>query len=289
MSRFRTIDERPARFTAALSRLRPLLFLLAAGCDLPGRPMLSGRPVPADQVVDFNVLYGRNCAGCHGAKGKLGPAPPLDDTIFLSIIPDETLLRVISEGRPGTPMPAFARDRGGPLTDTQVRALAGGIKLRWGPPQKSAGTAVPYSVVEGVNAGDKGRGAKVFARACAACHGPVGEGGEHGDRPVGAINDPAFLALISDQALRRYAITGRPDLGMPDYADKAGRSEDYQPMTSGEIADLVALLASWRQGEAPDTRVRSGPGSAVMTDETTAMTNLQRRLRLGGRLRLGRR
>jgi len=232
-----------------------------AGCDLPGQPAPSGRPVPADQVVDFNVLYGSNCAGCHGAKGKLGPAPPLDDAIFLSIIPDESLLRVISEGRPGTPMPAFARDRGGPLTDTQVRALAGGIKLRWGPPQTSEGTAVTYSVVASTVAGDKGRGAKVFARACAPCHGPVGKGGENGDKPAGAINNPAFLALISDQALRRYAITGRPDLGMPDYTNKAGRSEDYQPMTSGEIADLVALLASWRRGDEPDRGDRSPTGS----------------------------
>ena len=146
-------------------------------------------------------------------------------------------------------MPAFATDKGGPLTDAQVKALATGIKPRWGATRRSHGSVPPYSVATGGGAGDKSRGAKVFARACAPCHGPLGEGGESSDGGAGAINDPAFLALISDQALRRYAITGRPDLGMPDYADKTGRPDDYQPMTSAEIVDLVALLASWRQGD----------------------------------------
>ena len=53
---------------------------------------------------------------------------------------------------------------------------------------------------------------------------------------------PAFLALISDQASRRIIITGRPDLGMPNYAETDGRPEDFQPLTSAEIDDLVALL-----------------------------------------------
>jgi hypothetical protein len=88
----------------------------------------------------------------------------------------------------------------------------------------------------------------VFARACAGCHGPQGQGGKNGGRQVGAINNPAFLALISDQELRRLAITGRPDLGMPAYDGKEGRPPDFRPLTSAEINDLVALLASWRLG-----------------------------------------
>src|SRR5262252_6151177 len=98
--------------------LLPLLTALAAGCDLPGKPTEADRPVPADQVKDFDVLYSTHCAGCHGADGKLGPAPPLNDPLFLAIVPDAELLRVITEGRSVTPvqkspMPAFARERGG--------------------------------------------------------------------------------------------------------------------------------------------------------------------------------
>src|SRR5262245_37222077 len=65
-----------------------LSLLLLSGCDLPGKPKRADRPVAEDRILDFKVLYGRNCAGCHGADGKLGPAPPLNDPLFLSIVKD---------------------------------------------------------------------------------------------------------------------------------------------------------------------------------------------------------
>jgi hypothetical protein len=47
--------------------------------------------------------------------------------------------------------------------------------------------------------------------------------------------------------LRTVVIVGRPDLGMPGFRDYvAGK-----PMTPEEISDLVAWLASRRQGPAP--------------------------------------
>ena len=107
-----------------------------AGCDLPGKPRPESRPAPAESALDFATLYGRNCAGCHGAHGRLGPAPPLNDPLFLQIVPESELVRVIAEGRPGTPMPAFAQGQGGPLTEAQVRALAAGIKPQWSQPGK---------------------------------------------------------------------------------------------------------------------------------------------------------
>jgi mono/diheme cytochrome c family protein len=252
------------------------LSLLLAGCDLPGRPDTADRPVPADEVKDFGALYATHCAGCHGADGKLGPAPPLNDPLFLAIVPEPELLHVISEGRAvsptqRTPMPAFRLGKGAalsdaqlkvwaelkeerganpkkqsPLTAAQVKVLAGGIKKRW-PAQAPAGSSVPEYLAP-TTAGNKEEGAHVFARACAGCHGSHGQGSKHGGRQVGAINDPAFLALVSDQVLRRYAITGRPDLGMPAFDGKAGRPPDFRPLTSTEIHDLVALLASWRLG-----------------------------------------
>ena len=101
---------------------------LLAGCDshLPGKPDPASRPVPVEQITDFAMLYGMYCAGCHGADGRLGPAPPLNDAIFLTIVPDAELLRLVDAGRPGTPMPAFSQQRGGPLTDAQVQAVGRG-------------------------------------------------------------------------------------------------------------------------------------------------------------------
>jgi cytochrome c oxidase cbb3-type subunit 3/ubiquinol-cytochrome c reductase cytochrome c subunit len=205
--------------------------------------------------MSFDVLFGQNCAGCHGTDGKLGPAPPLNDPLFRALVPDEELLRVVTEGRPGTLMPAFATSQGGPLTAEQIKVLAAGLKQRWGSAAPAPSGAPPYlptpTQAGRAGAGNKEEGLKVFARACAGCHGKVGEGVERDGRLRRKIHDPVFLALISDQELRRYVITGRPDLGMPDYADEEARPEGFKPLTAQEVTDLVALLASWRQdGEA---------------------------------------
>src|SRR5579875_713667 len=96
------------------------LFLFLAGCDWPGKPKDTDRPIPADQIEDFSTLYSTHCAGCHGTDGQGGPAPPHNDPLFLAIVPDEVLHQVITEGRTGTPMTAFAKDRGGPLTKKQI-------------------------------------------------------------------------------------------------------------------------------------------------------------------------
>jgi cytochrome c oxidase cbb3-type subunit 3/ubiquinol-cytochrome c reductase cytochrome c subunit len=254
------------------------LFLaaLASGCDLPDQPQYADRPLSTDQVADFDTVYKTRCAGCHGADGKLGPAPPHNDPLFLAIVPDAELLRVIREGRRVTPdqkspMPAFAADEGrslspaqakawaelkkefhagpkvqGPLTEAEIQVLAGGIKKRWGPPASLTGSVPPYLAPIGGMA-SKDEGSRVFARACAGCHGQHGKGMEKDGRLRRKINDQAFLALISDQELRRYAITGRPDFGMPPYDGKDGRPPDFKPLTSQEISNLVALLAQWRQ------------------------------------------
>ena len=61
-----------------------LSVLLLAACDaLPGKPTEAERPLRPAQVVDFNTLYGTNCAGCHGDNGTLGAARPLNDAIYL--------------------------------------------------------------------------------------------------------------------------------------------------------------------------------------------------------------
>jgi mono/diheme cytochrome c family protein len=268
---------RPRRSAGERWRWLPLLALLTAGCNWPGKPNPDERPVSPEYDLTFVNLFKRNCAGCHGADGTLGPAPPLNDPLFRAAIPEKELENVISMGRPGTPMPAFAKESGGTLSAAQVRVLIyeikgiryraerqgeggegkvvrddAGTRPKWGEPEagRLAKEAPPYlGSKEGARkAGDRGRGAKVFARACAMCHGKDGKGSKEDDRLV--INDPAFLSLISEQALRRIAITGRADLGMPNYKENSGRDDDFKPLTSEEITDLVAFLTSWKQGEA---------------------------------------
>jgi cytochrome c oxidase cbb3-type subunit 3 len=217
-----------------------LLACLAVGCGKSTEPHAPDRPIRSDEVTDFNTLYSQNCAGCHGADGQFGPAPPLNDPLFLAIVPDEILSKLVTEGRPGTPMPGFSRKKGGSLTDKQVKAIADGIKVRWKPVQPRTS---PPDYLASIDHGNAGRGEKVFNRACASCHGPDGLGGKD---KVGPIHNEAFLSLISDQAIRRYIITGRRDLKMPDFAGTAGRPADFQPLSPTDVADLVEFLSSWR-------------------------------------------
>jgi mono/diheme cytochrome c family protein len=101
----------------------------------------------------------------------------------------------------------------------------------------------PYLQPENQGLGSSEHGLVVFRAACAGCHGEQGEGGELG----GKINDPSLLSLLSNQVLRRMIITGRADLGMPNFAQPDGRANDFQPLTNKDVDDLVALLAEWRK------------------------------------------
>ena len=184
-----------------------------------------------------------------GSMARMGPAPPLNDPLFLAIVPDAAVLQVIRAGRPvsplqKSPMPGFAYDHGGPLTDAQIVVLAEGIKKRWGGERPKAPCRI-ISRPKGSKPGNSKAGGAVFSASCARCHGDLGKGGTSKHGPVGAINDPVFLSLISDQALRRIIITGRHDFGMPDYRTNG---PDRRPLTEEQLANLVSLLASWRQG-----------------------------------------
>jgi cytochrome c oxidase cbb3-type subunit 3/ubiquinol-cytochrome c reductase cytochrome c subunit len=271
--------RRAAPVACSPGRLLALFLTLLAGCDLPGRPDPAERPVPEDRILSFRALFGLNCAGCHGADGKFGPAPPLNDPLFRALVPEKELEHVITAGRGENLMPAFPRRKDGPLTTPRVRGSLtaaqvqvlvyeikgipyrivenegnpevvrdpGGQTPVWGIPAQAPKGAPPYKAARGAGTGDAGRGARLFATACAGCHGADGSGGMlNPDGPDLTIHDRAFLSLLSDQALRRFIITGRRDLGMPDYAGKAGRSKDFRPLSSKDVDDLVALLASWR-------------------------------------------
>jgi cytochrome c oxidase cbb3-type subunit 3 len=215
-----------------------LLALTTLGCDSlpspPGRPPEADRYVPPAEVVDFEPIYAQHCSGCHGADGVLGAARALHDPVYLAIVPREALDRKIRAGVEGTPMPAFARSEGGPLTGDQVAALVGGLKQTWG--EVVPGPLPAYAATA---SGDPDRGRAAFGIFCAKCHGADGRGTAH---EGGSVIDSAYLGLVSDQGLRTSVIVGRADLGTPDWRSYVkGR-----PMTEQEIADVVAWLVSQR-------------------------------------------
>ena len=214
-------------------RFLPVVFVLAtfsAGCGKPTESF-----VLPSQEMDFNGLFAKNCAGCHGADGRSGAGPALNDALLQAVLPDAVLMQVISTGVRGTAMPAFARDAGGELTVQQIQALIKGMRKNWSKPEELANASLPP--FHSREPGDPQRGLAVYQTYCARCHGPDGRGGQ-----AGSIVDPSYLALVSDQGLRIFVIVGRANRNAPDWRNNV----PGQPMNPQEISDVVAWLAAHR-------------------------------------------
>jgi cytochrome c oxidase cbb3-type subunit 3 len=212
------------------------LMMLAACSTSNGEPQTNSESVAPSQVLDFDTLYAQNCAGCHGAQGRGGASISLANPVYLTIV-DETKMRtIVANGVRRTSMPAFAQLAVGMLTEQQIEVITSGIFSRWGHKQVLDGANPPSYAAKA--AGNVDHGQLVFATYCAFCHGSEGGGTPKGS----AITNDSFLALVSDQGLRTVVITGRPELGAPDWRGNVpGR-----PMTDQEITDVVAWLASRR-------------------------------------------
>jgi cytochrome c oxidase cbb3-type subunit III len=220
-----------------------------AGCTRsPGAPQADSAVVAPSQVLDFNILYGQNCAGCHGVAGKGNAAVALANPVFLAIANDDVIRRNAANGVPGTPMPAFAQSAGGMLTEKQIDTLVRGIRS-WAKSDTLLDTTLPPYAAQAP--GDPQRGADAYRTYCSSCHGVDGSGGSK----ASSIVDGSYLALVSDQQLRTIVIAGRPELGAPDWSSDV---ED-RPMSPQEITDVVA----WLSGQRPPFTGQSHTDSSV--------------------------
>ncbi len=139
------------RLTRALSTGLMLLALVAVGLPLywlnePGRQDGAVKMFDQTFVNRGAALFaptaegGYNCAGCHGAEGVGGNAAytlsdgdnkfvasvswqaPALNTVLLRYS-EEEVRQILIYGRPGTPMPAWGAEGGGPLTTQQIDEL----------------------------------------------------------------------------------------------------------------------------------------------------------------------
>src|SRR5258705_6222941 len=95
--------------------------LALVGCDVvPGRPKPDARERAPSEVIVFDTLYARNCAGCHGRDGRLGAARALNDPVYLALVSPERVRQVIAIGVPRTAPPAIALDARRSLTDLPI-------------------------------------------------------------------------------------------------------------------------------------------------------------------------
>jgi len=222
---------RKPRKTITLAAICLIAMFAVTSCDAPGRQAVETAAIRPADIVDFHLLYSRNCSGCHGANGQGALTVGIGRPVYLAIADDATIHETIERGRPGTPMPAFAQKAGGMLTDNQIDILVHGIRS-WSSPAAFANAKPPAYAAP--DPGDAERGHHLFTASCASCHGPEGRGAR-------AIAEPSYLALVSDQHLRTVIIVGMPNLGMPDWRSHS------KPLTNADVGDLVAWLGAQRE------------------------------------------
>jgi cytochrome c oxidase cbb3-type subunit 3 len=219
--------------------------LLCGACGTPDPPAESA------DTSGFNSLYASNCSACHGPGGRNGASQSLNDPLYLSIVQEDEIRRTVEHGRPGTSMPAFAQNQGGPLSSAQIDAIVKGIEHSWRgnanlhgaipPGVTPPGTTPPGTTPPGTTPppysaplGKAQNGKVIFEAVCVLCHGEKGA--------VGPVTGASYLTLVSDQGLRTTIIVGRPSLGMPDWSHQPYR----HGLTDQDISDLVAWLSSQR-------------------------------------------
>jgi mono/diheme cytochrome c family protein len=71
-------------------------------------------------IAGGHQLWSLNCATCHGVQGEGVSAPALNSQQFLTGASDQQIHGIIAGGVPGTAMPAWWNEYGGPLTDQQI-------------------------------------------------------------------------------------------------------------------------------------------------------------------------
>jgi mono/diheme cytochrome c family protein len=181
-------------------------------------------PVPTSfddvSASEIDLTRGRSvfegtCTPCHGDRGEgsaIGPPLAAADN---PVTPRESAIYgTLMNGVEDTAMGTFRTLDAGTL-----RALIGAVQTL---------DRVPASRKDWhPRRGDPARGADLFARVCATCHGARSEG-----RRAPAIQDPHFVAMAPDSFLTA-SIVRRHD-----------RSRDELRRSPDEVSDLVAYLRS---------------------------------------------
>ncbi|MBI5613155.1 MAG: c-type cytochrome [Gammaproteobacteria bacterium] len=212
---------------------------------------------PWAHAADGARLYTQHCAACHGAEGKGGVGVPLALPDFLAQADDDYLRKTIRLGRPGRVMPAFAQ-----LSDAEVDAVVGYLRAL------APAGAKPVAVK--AKPGNAARGAELYEKRCASCHGAHGEGG-HGtgvtfsrprDLPVlaPALNNPGFLKSASDDFIKTVLMRGRQGTPMSSFLKQGLQERD--------IDDIVAYVRGFAVQPAPAGAKLLESESAVIVRES---------------------
>jgi cbb3-type cytochrome c oxidase subunit III len=188
-------------------------------------------------ATDGATLFGTFCSACHGPRGEgmrypgMAAFPAIGNPDFLAVASDRFIAETIRHGRPGRRMPAWGD---GGLRPEEIARLVTHVRSLGGT------EAVPAPLDEEPRRwvkGDAVLGSRLYADACASCHGAHGEGAEGS-----ALANPRLLAAATDTYLVETVRRGRRGTSMPGFASS---SPTHRVLADDEIAATVAFIRSW--------------------------------------------
>jgi mono/diheme cytochrome c family protein len=170
----------------------------------------------SEAIERGSELYVTQCAACHGAGGQGGVGSALRGTQ----LPGDALAKTITRGIPGTAMPAFGAEEGGPLKEHQIADLVTFIK-NW---EKAASETAEAAAEEpGPEAAPQATpdAIALYKANCAACHGPA----RQGIPQFAPALTPESLDSLTDAEIRKAIADGVAGTAMLGFGDRLGSEE----------------------------------------------------------------
>ncbi len=107
------------------------------------------------------------------------------------------------------------------------------------------------------------RGAELYGRMCAVCHGARGEGYKADQAPT--LRHPDYLGTVTDEALRAAIARGRAGTTMSAWGLERGG-----PLSRPDVDAVIAFLRTWHDGARLQVDDRTTAGDAVRGAATYA-------------------
>jgi mono/diheme cytochrome c family protein len=209
---------------------------------------------------------GANCASCHGPTGEGGfaatdpswPAPPLNNV--LTRYSRDDVLRIVKMGRPGTPMPSWGIEFGGPLNDQKIEDVVNFVTTFQVTGEKH--WELPKDVKDGKD---------VFARKCAVCHGTNAQGQALG-QPLPTFFAPDLTTEFYRLGLKVAKVNVTTDLKNKLLAKHA---ENTDPTPE----DVQAAMAKLSAGDIMKFGEEAARNTIMRGRQNTPMPAWQNRIR----------
>ncbi len=184
--------------------------------------------------VDGESLYKMYCIACH-ETGKNSvydetlkrTIPAIMNPAFLKSINNETLKKMIEEGRSGTHMTAWKTTAAG-LSDGEINKI-----IEYMTRERPDGKPEPFKWTK--FEGNTKRGEDLYKVRCAFCHGEKGKGGK--DKLGINLRNPVVQKLVKPEFLAMTVRDGRKGTPMPPFGGENGLG-----LTDQDIADVVTYV-----------------------------------------------